>query len=169
MLQEDEIGFTKLDASHWGQKPNKKKSRHITFQGIHYKQLFTLAQIIYLLYNSKKESYFGNVLRTSLAPSIKLVCTLPIIVTQRPKGDIHSIGQGFDYNKQFTSNEEYKNRKSFYFLEQGHVLKNFLELWSSLSFKEQLKTTTSDRLQAIGLLFQQDLRGHIPYILKTYP
>ena len=43
------------------------------------------------------------------------------------KGDIHSIGQEFDY-KQFTLNEEYNDRKSFYFLEQGHILKHFLEL-----------------------------------------
>ena len=63
LLQEDGIGFSKLDACHWGKKPNKKKSRHITFQWMHYKQLFTLAQIIYLLYNSKKESYFGNILK----------------------------------------------------------------------------------------------------------
>ena len=78
------------------------------------------------------------------------------------KGDIHSSGQGFDY-KRFTSNEEYKDRKSFYFLDQGHVLKYFLDMWSSSSLKEQLKTTsTSDCLQAIGLLFQEDLREYIP-------
>ena len=42
------------------------------------------------------------------------------------KGDIHSVGQGFGY-KQLTLNEEYKNRNSFYPLDQGHVLKNFLK------------------------------------------
>ena len=54
------------------------------------------------------------------------------------KGDIYSVGQGFDY-QQFTLNEEYKDRKSFYFLEQGHLLKYFLEMWTKGSLKDQLK------------------------------
>lgn len=166
LLQDDGIGFTKIDTYHWGQKPNKRKSRHITFQGMHYKQLFTLAQNIYSLYNSEKESYFGNILKNKSDAIHKIGMYIANNRYSAAKGDIHSIGQGFDY-KQFTSNEEYKDRKAFYFVEQELVLKHFLELWSSSSLKEQLKTTPSDRLRAIGLLFQEDLRKYIPYILSA--
>ena len=58
-----------------------------------------------------------------------------------------------DYN-QFMSKEEYIDRKSFYFLDQGHVLTHF-------------KVTTRDCLLSIRLLFQEDLREHIPYILSA--
>ena len=49
LLQEGRIGFTELDECHWGGKPNKKKSRHIIFQRMHCKKLFTLVEIIYSL------------------------------------------------------------------------------------------------------------------------
>ena len=81
-------------------------------------------------------------------------------------GDIHSAGQGFDY-KQFVLKEEYKDMKSFYFLDQGHVLKYFLEMWSTSLLKEQMKSTTSNSLRVIGLLFQEDSREYIPYILSA--
>ena len=166
LLQEDGIGFTPLDASRWAKKPNKKKNRHITFQRMHYKNLFTLAEIIYSLYLSKKETYFAYILKNK-SDAVHKIGTY--IVNNRylmAKGDIYSVGQGFDY-QQFTLNEEYKDRKSFYFLEQGHLLKYFLEMWTKGSLKDQLKVTTSDRLRAIGLLFQEDLREKIPFILSA--
>ena len=133
---------------------------------MHYKQLFTLAQIIYLLYNSKKESYFGNILKNKSDAIHKIGMYTANNCYLMAKGYIHSIGQGFD-SKQFTLKEEYKDRKSFYFLDEGHVSKHFLEMWSSSSLKEQLKTTTSDRLRAIRFLFQEDSREYIPYILSA--
>ena len=46
------------------------------------------------------------------------------------------------------------------------VLKFFLDMWSGGTLKEQMKPTDSNRVRAIGLLFQEDMREYIPYVLS---
>ena len=83
----------------------------------------------------------------------------------KAKGDMHSAGQGYNYN-QFVSNVEYVNRTTFYLLDQQMVLKHFLDTWGSETLLEQMKPKDSDRLRAIGLLFQEEMREYIPYVLS---
>ena len=65
-LQEnDGIGFSEQDDSNWSKNPKKKKSGHVTVQGLHFKQLYNLTLKIYGLYFSKKDSLFGNLLKNN--------------------------------------------------------------------------------------------------------
>ena len=121
---------------------------------------------MYGLYNSKKEALFGNILGNRYDAIHKIGMHIANNCYLMPKGDIHSAGEGFDY-KQFISNPEYDNRNTFYFLDQRHVLKHFLDMWSGSTFNDQMKpTTTSDRLRAISLLFQAEMREYISFILS---
>ena len=167
LLQDDGIAFSDLDDSIWFQNSKKKKSGHITVRRMHFKQLYNLAVKIYGLYYSKKDSLFGNLLKNK-SDAIHKIGTF-IAASRYPiaRGDIHSVSPGYDYKK-FVFKEEYNTRKVFYFLDQATVLTFFLDLWSSVSKKEQMKPTNSDRLRAIGLLFSDDeMREYIPYIQSS--
>ena len=165
-LQEDGIGFSEIDVTHWGKNPKKKKHCHISLRQMHYKQLYKLAQSIFVLYNSKKDTLFANILKNKSDAIHKIGMFICNNRYSKAKGDIHSIAlQGFDY-KPFASKSEYDTRTTFYFLDQGMVLKHFLDMWSGDTMKEQMKPTDSDRLRAIGLLFQEEMREYIPYVLS---
>jgi len=164
-LQDDGIGFTALDDSQWEKSPRKKKYSHITYQRMHYKQLFKLAQNIFALYNAKKQNLFRFMLKNRSDAIHKIGMYIANNRFSKARGDIHSVGQGYNYI-QYITNTEYAQRNSFYFLDQRTVLNHFLEMWSSESLQEQLKAKDGDRLRAIGILFQEDMREYIPYILS---
>ena len=135
-LQEDGIGFSEIDDTHWNKNP-KKKTKHchiVSLRRKHYKQSYKLAQSIFVLYHSKKETVFANmiILKNKSDAIHKIGMFICNNRYSKAKGDIHSIAllQGFDY-KPFASKSEYDARTTFYFLDQGVVvLKHFLDMWS---------------------------------------
>ena len=159
LLQEDGFGFSDVDVATWEKNPKKKKSVHITFRRKHYRQLYKLAQSIFVLYNSnKKEGLFLNILKNKSDAIHKIGLFIAKNRYSKAKGDIHSIIQGFDY-KQFASKSEYDTRTIFYFLDQGMVLKHFLDMWSGRTMKEKVKPIDSIR-------FQEDMREDVSYALS---
>ena len=96
-LQDDGIGFYCSRRFSMGKNPKKKKNSHITHQRMHYEQLFKLAQNIFALYNAKQQNLFRFMLKNRSDAIHKIGMYIANNRFSKARGDIHSVGQGYNY------------------------------------------------------------------------
>jgi len=148
-------------------KNNAKKKRfNIKHGSRFYSGIYDLAKNLHNHYKDKS-TLLPNI-RQNDSEAVHMLGKQIILMRQtRNRGDIHSVVT--DANQiDLSKTAEYNENQILSFLSQTELLKWVIEKWGKDDDKE-MEATPDDFLRALGIMFTEDLREYIPYILTKDP
>jgi hypothetical protein len=165
MIQDCGVELTTEEKELWRANPKKKKHKHITHGDYHYSKIYTLAEQLYGIYEGKKNEGASfqklSVNKSNVCHAIgKCILSLRY---HKARADIHAVTDTELLS--FINLPAYRDQDSFYFVRQADVLKVFYDANTS-SVRDKMRYTQADRLRAILLLFEEDMREYIPFCLR---
>ena len=150
---------------------NGKVSRpkHIFLGDRFYTKIWQISRDIYKILKLK---------RTDIVPNMSQNPTTPVretglaIISKRftkGRGDLHSATNVYAKQMELAHSDKYQGLQRVSFLTQRELLSWCINKWSETE-RDKKRATDDDRLRAMGLLFLEDMRDFIRYMLVAkYP
>jgi len=165
LIQDVGVPLTAEEKEQWRENPKKKKNRRITHGDCHYSKIYTLAEKLYGIYEKKKAEGLSF---QKLSVNKSNVCHAigKCILSRRyskARADIHAITDTELLS--FANLPEYKDNDTLFFVRQSDILKVFYDA-NTTSVRDKMRFTQADRIRAVLLLFEEDMREYIPFCLN---
>ena len=162
-LQDDGEDLTEKEMKEWKENPSKRKRTFITARGKHFPKLYKLAEMLYVLYYPHSNELFPKILKNRSDCIHKIGNYIATNRYSTARGDLHSHTESA--LKEYAAKEKYSQLPLLHYIEQRMVLKYFVEQWSGKTIADRMEFQDRDLLRVAGLLFHEELRDDIPFIL----
>lgn len=157
MCNDDELRVFQRDKK-------KSKAKYVRFGDHMYQKIWFLARDVYKLWNGRKEEAFPK-LPKNATDGLRAIAER-ILTDRVTKGpvDIHSVVTDSAQIALSQSSPLFDDLVKLSFLSQREILKWGLRLYS-FTDKDLKEPTDDDKIRAVGIMFLEDMRPYIPYIM----
>eukprot|EP00985_Skeletonema_marinoi_P008476 scaffold3852_cov106-Skeletonema_marinoi.AAC.4 len=144
----------------------KKKSKNIKVADKFYPHLWQIGKALCTLYRSKKETVFQKLPTNDTTVVHDIGDHIFKSRMKRSLADIHSFESVVTDSLQLILAENLIDEEYACFYSQRELLKWAVDKWAN-TIDDIKKATTDDKLRAVGIMFLDDMREYIPYLLSV--
>ncbi|KAL7544550.1 hypothetical protein ACHAWF_007927 [Thalassiosira exigua] len=167
LLQDPGVEPPDKERANFLSNPKLSKHRHIRFGPLLYPKIWRLSSTIFKSVLMEKREFLVPKMSKNGTNVVRMIGTMTLKRRFcKGRGDLHSAVTDTDQMELATGNPKFCEEENLYFLSQRELLSWILDEWGSKK-EDEMVATADDRIRSIGIMFMEDMREYIRYVLQV--